>query len=86
MTREEARKIAIRYLTDMLVSYGENSISHRCPKPGKNSWTWKEQLDAVINDVPLEGDVVNFIDDILAIDRYFKEHGMDWNEENKIKA
>jgi len=74
MTREEAQKIALSTIDEHIAIAGENAIALMAPQPGKNSWTWKEFRESVINDAPLEGIKTNPIDDVLAMYKWKQEH------------
>lgn len=75
MSREEAQKEALQFIDEHIAAEGENAIALMAPQPGKNSWTWKEVRESTINDAPLEGiKEGNFIDDILAMDKWKQEH------------
>ena len=73
MNREQAREIALKSIQEEIQKHGEDAIYMASPMPGKNSWTNKEALDAIINDVPLEGLDVNLIDGVLELDKWKKE-------------
>lgn len=72
MTRKEAQKEALNSIDERIAIEGENAIALMAPQPGKNSWTWKEFREAVINDIPLDGTNTNLIDDVLAIEKWKK--------------
>ena len=55
MTREEAKKIALDNIKQGIEKDGENALFCAMPRPGKNSWTLKEALEAIEN--PAYGDV-----------------------------
>lgn len=74
MTRNEAQKEALSLIDERIAIEGENAIALMAPQPGKNSWTWKELRESVINDTPLDGTNTNPIDDVLAMDAWKKEH------------
>ena len=69
--RKKAQELALSWIRADIASKGENAIAMSAPKPGKNSWTHKEMLEAVLNDRPLENGG-NPIDDVLA---YLKNTG-----------
>ena len=75
MTREEARKIALDNIKQGIEKDGENAIFCAMPRPGKNSWTLKEALEAIENDKCLEGTEDNIIDMVLDLERYKEERG-----------
>ena len=74
MTRKEAQKEVLRMIDEYIKKEGENMVALMAPQPGKNSWTWKELRESVINDIPLEGEKYNLIDDVLSMDKWKKEH------------
>lgn len=65
MTREEAREIALTEIKKCMLKYGEDAIYVASPQRGKNTWTWKEAYESVINDTCLENTKHNIIDSIL---------------------
>ena len=69
--RKKAQELALSWIRADIASKGENAIAMSEPKPGKNSWTQKEMLEAVLNDRPLENGT-NPIDDVLT---YLKNIG-----------
>lgn len=74
MTRNEAQKEALSLIDERIAIEGENAIALMAPQPGKNSWTWKELRESVINDIPLDGTNTNPIDDVLEMEKWKKEH------------
>lgn len=75
MTREEAQKEALAMIDEAISIEVENAIAMAIPRPGKNSWTWKEVRESTINDSPLEGcNDTNFIDYVLAMHKWREEH------------
>lgn len=73
MNREQAKQIALHSIQEEIKKHGEDAIFLASPMPGKNSWTNKEALDAIINDVPLEGLDENPIDGVLELDKWKEE-------------
>ena len=70
--RKKAQELALSWIRADIASKGENAIAMSAPnQPGKNTWTQKEMLEAVLNDRPLENGG-NPIDDVLA---YLKNAG-----------
>ena len=75
MTRNEAQQIVLKEVENEIKKYGEDGIALLCPKPGKNSWTWKEYKEAVMNDTDLEGcENSNPIDAFLNLEEWKKKH------------
>lgn len=75
MSRDEAQKELLLFIDEHIANEGENAIAFMAPQPGKNSWTWKEVRESIINDAPLEGiKKGNFIDDMLAMYKWKQEH------------
>ena len=75
MTREEAKQILLEEIKEYIKEEGEDGIALQCPKPGKNSWTWKEYKEAVVNDTDLEGcEDSNPIDTLLDLEEWKKKH------------
>ena len=77
MTREQAKQILLKDVEKNIKKFGEDTVAVMSPMPGKNSWTWKEYKEAVINDTNLEGtEDMNPIDSILKYDEYRLERGL----------
>ena len=76
MTREEAKEIALWLVNESIKQHGEDGIYVMCPKPGKNSWTYKEAKEAILEDKPLEDSNNNIIDMIIEYDEYAKKHNI----------
>ena len=75
MTREEAKQILLEEIEEYIKKEGEDGIALKCPKLGKNSWTWKEYKEAVVNDTDLEGcEDSNPIDTLIDLENWRKEH------------
>lgn len=75
MTRIEAQQYLLKEVEKEILEHGEDGIALQCPKLGKNSWTWKEYKEAVVNDTDLEGcEDSNPIDTLLDLDNWRKEH------------
>lgn len=74
MTREEAKVNALKLIDDYILKYGGDEISMMCPQPGKNVWTWKEEREAVLKDVPCENRGDNLIDSILLYEKWKEEY------------
>lgn len=74
MTREQAKYILLQDVDEEIRNNGEDGIALMCPQPGKNSWTWKEYKEAVMNDTDLEGcEDSNPIDTLLDLENWRKE-------------
>ena len=76
MTREEAKEIALRLVNESIKQHGEDGIYMMCPKPGKNSWTYKEVKDAILEDKPLEDSNNNIIDMVIEYYGYSRKHNI----------
>ena len=75
MTREEAKQILLEEIEEYIKKEGEDGIALQCPKPSKNSWTWKEYKEAVVNDTDLEGcEDSNPIDTLIDLENWRREH------------
>lgn len=70
MTRKEAANIALTEIKKNMLEYGEDAIYVALPQPGKNTWTWKEAYESVMNDTCLENTKHNIIDSILKFHFY----------------
>lgn len=77
MTREEAKEIALRMVNECIEKYGEDAIYIMAPKPGKNSWTYKEAKESILEDKCMEDSNTNIIDMIIEYEEYAKEHNLD---------
>lgn len=75
ISRKQAREMFLRDIDKEIKEHGEDAIAMMAPKPGKNTWTWKELKDAVLSDTELEGGGGNPIDDVLALERYYNKMG-----------
>lgn len=73
MTREEAKEIALKWCKDGIDKYGEDAIFAAAPQPGKNTWTWKEALDSILNDTVLENTNENIIDSVVKYYEYLNK-------------
>lgn len=86
MDRETAKKLLIKSVDKEIKKYGENAIAIASPKKGKNSWTWKEYKEAIVNDTSLKEIDYNPIDSILRLDKYLIEtRGYGLNTKNNEK-
>lgn len=72
MTRKEAANIALTEIKNGMLKYGENAIFVASPQPGKNTWTWKEAYESVMNDTYLENTKHNIIDSIIELYSNYK--------------
>lgn len=71
MTREEAKQLALKEVEEGIRKNGENAIFMMSPKIGKDSWTWKEAKESILEDKALEDSGnYNLIDSILKYDEY----------------
>ena len=78
MTREQAKQILLKDVEKNIKKFGEDTVAVMSPMPGKNSWTWKEYKEAVINDTDLEGcKDSNPIDMLLDYEEYRLERGLE---------
>ena len=77
MTREQAKQILLKSVEKEIKMHGEDTIAVMSPMPGKNSWTWKEYKEAILNDTILEGtEDMNPIDSLLRYEDYRLERGL----------
>ena len=78
MTREEAKELCLKLLEEDMEKNNKSldDVFLMSPRRGKDSWTYGEYKEAVINDKPLDGlDTEKTpIDDMLNYQRYLKEH------------
>lgn len=85
MTREQAKQIALIELNEMIKKHDIDEIYQMCPKPGKNSWTIREELQAVILDEPLLSLDHNFIDDVLLREKHLQQQGKSIFDDSKYE-
>lgn len=77
MTREQAKQILLKDVEKNIKKFGEDADAILMTRIGKNSWTWKEYKEAVINDTDLEGcKDSNPIDMLLDYEEYRLERGL----------
>lgn len=76
MTRERAKEIALRLVNESIKREGEDGIYMMCPKPGKNTWTYKEAKESILEDKSLEDTNTNIIDLVIEYDEYAKKHNI----------
>lgn len=75
MTREQARKIAIYEIQELIMKQGEDDIFCASPVHGhKQTWTNAEALTAATNDTCLVDSSMNPIDSILKFENYLNDH------------
>lgn len=81
MTRKEAQDLCLKWLEENMEK-NDRTLDDIClmsPRIGKDSWTYREYKEAVVNDKPLCGleDETSEtpIDDILNFEKYKKERG-----------
>ena len=72
MKREQAKEIALTEIKKGMLEYGEDAIFVSAPQPGKNTWTWKEAYESVMNDTCLENTKHNIIDSIIELYSNYK--------------
>ena len=63
-----------------------DEVYQMCPMPGKNSWTYGENLQAIIFDEPLFNLGHNFIDDTLNLEKHYQEQGKSLLDDPKYEA
>jgi hypothetical protein len=76
MTREEIRQWLIDEFNILIGKHGEDGIFAAAPQPGKNTWTYKEALDSVLNCSVMENYGTDLVDDMDRYQEYCKEHGI----------
>lgn len=75
MTREQAQKIAIYEIQELIVKNGEDDIFCASPVHGhKQTWTNAEALTAATNDTCLEDSNMNLVDMILEHEEYLNKY------------
>lgn len=81
MTRKEAQNLCLKWLEEDMEKNNRtlDDICVMSPHIGKDSWTYREYKEAVVNDKPLCGleneTTKTPIDDILNFEKYKKERG-----------
>ncbi|MBP5712857.1 MAG: hypothetical protein J6W77_07740 [Prevotella sp.] len=83
MTREEAKKITLKWLEQSRLKHNHtmDDICLRSPCVGKCTWTYAEYKEAIENDKPLcglEETKKTPIDLTLRYVEFCKKHGMDY--------
>ena len=77
MTRKEFQKIgiAVAAIEHQLKIHKPNEIMFKSPQPGKNTCTYQEYYDAMVNDTPLENFKQNQtpVDDIIRMNKWYLE-------------
>lgn len=86
MTREQAKQIALIEFNEMLKEHDIDEVYQMCPMRGKNSWTYRENLQAIIFDEPLFNLGHNFIDDTLNLEKHYQEQGKSLLDDPKYEA
>ena len=72
-TRKEIQEIALAQAAKLIEKYGEDSIYVQEPQPRKNTWTYGELYNAVLNDEPLENNS-NPIDDMIKLYEFLHDN------------
>ena len=72
-TRKEIQEIALAQAAKLIEKYGEDSIYVKAPQPWKNTWTYGELYNAVLNDKPLENNS-NPIDDMIKLYEFLHDN------------
>lgn len=72
-TRKEIQEIALAQAAKLIEKYGEDSIYVQAPQPRKNTWTYGELYNAVLNDEPLENNS-NPIDDMIKLYEFLHDN------------
>ena len=75
MTRKELQAIGIAAMEYQLKIHKPNEIIFRSPQPDKNTWTYQEYYDGMVNDAPLENFKQNQtpVDDIIRMNNWYLE-------------
>lgn len=82
ITREQAKEFALKSTKDLMTKEGK-TLDDMClfsPKKGKNSWTYREYIEAIEQDKCLEDSDNNPIDMILNYEKYLNENGKSLND------
>ena len=75
MTRKELQAIGIAAIEYQLTIHKPNEIMFRSPQPEKNTWTYQEYYDGMVNDTPLENLHPDRtpVDDIIRMNNWYLE-------------
>ena len=79
MTREEAKKVALKSTRNEMEKYGKtlDDVCIMSPKAGKDNWTFREVIGAIENDTDLEDcKDSNPIDSIIRYENYRIKRGL----------
>ena len=76
MSREEIRQWLIDEFKILIEKHGEDGIFVAAPQPGKNTWTYKEAMDSVVNGGIMENYGSDLVDDMDRYQEYCKERGI----------
>ena len=77
ITREQAKEIGLKEIK-RLMEKDNKSLDDVClmsPKIGKDSWTYREYIEALEQDKCLEDSNINPIDTLLNYEKYLNEKG-----------
>ena len=72
-TRKEIQETALVQIAKLIEKYGEDSIYVKAPQPEKNTWTYGELYNAVLNDEPLKNNS-NPIDDMIKLYEFIHDN------------
>lgn len=75
MTRKEFQTIGIAAMEYQLKIHKPDEIMFKSPQLGKNTWTYQEYYDGMVNDTPLENFNQNQtpVDDIIRANNWYLE-------------
>lgn len=82
MTREQAKEFTLKSTKDLMAKEGKtlDDICIISPKMGKNSWTYREYIEAIEQDKCLEDSDNNPIDMTLDYEKYLNKIGKSLND------
>lgn len=82
ITREQAKELALKSTKDLMTKEGKtlDDVCLLSPKIEKNSWTYREYIEAIEQDKCLEDSDNNPIDMILNYEKYLNEKGKSLND------
>lgn len=76
MKRNKIKEMLVKHYIKEIAEKGEDYVCVKATCIGKNSWTNKEFLDAIMEDKDLEN-YGNPIDEVIDYLEYCKEHGIE---------
>ena len=87
ITREQAKQITLLSIKDLMKKDNKtlDDICLMSPKIGRDSWTYREYIEATENDKCLEDSNMNPIDTMLNFEKHLNERGKSLLDTWKIR-